>query len=301
MGENCNVLPGITIFNEDNQNVMSSLADESVDVICIDPPYLYLKGQKLEKQFDEHKFFLECRRMLKNDGFIVVFGRGKSFYRWNNILSDLEFVFKEEIIWDKIRTSSPVNVISRRHETIAIYSKKSTSALNKVYLPYAYVKQHDVKSIKQDLSRIMSALNNPRSLWQLNHFLETGEVIFDSKKTLKNKITAGGTVKERDRAVGTLKTIVGGTIESSIIREKREHYGTIHPTQKPVKLIERLLALVVKNKEAVVADFFAGSMSCMEAVYNLGLKGIGVEIDDEYFENGKKRLLSLVPQLRKSV
>ena len=30
-----------------------------------------------------------------------MFGRGESFYRWNTILADLKFTFKEEIIWDK--------------------------------------------------------------------------------------------------------------------------------------------------------------------------------------------------------
>ena len=69
---------------------------------------------------------------------------------------------------------------------------------------------------------------------------------------------------------------------------------TIHPTQKPVRLLERLLALVIpKDKprnEIVVADFFAGSMSCMEAVHNMGMRGIATEIDEEYFEKGKQRI-----------
>ena len=33
----------IKLFNEDNLEVMKGLSDESIDVICIDPPYLYLK------------------------------------------------------------------------------------------------------------------------------------------------------------------------------------------------------------------------------------------------------------------
>ncbi len=30
-----------------------------------------------------------------------MFGRGESFYRWNTILSELKFTFKEEIVWNK--------------------------------------------------------------------------------------------------------------------------------------------------------------------------------------------------------
>ena len=87
--------------------------------------------------------------------------------------------------------------------------------------------------------------------------------------------------------------------ESSIIKVYYERFKRLHPTQKPVRLLERLLALVIpKDKprnEIVVADFFAGSMSCMEAVHNMGMRGIATEIDEEYFEKGKQRIESLQP------
>ena len=54
----------LQLYNADNLEVMANLADESIDVICIDPPYLYLKNQKLERPFDETKFFTECKRLL---------------------------------------------------------------------------------------------------------------------------------------------------------------------------------------------------------------------------------------------
>ena len=102
-----------------------------------------------------------------------------------------------------------------------------------------------------------------------------------------------------DRAVNVLASICNGLNEKTIIKQVRDHYNTIHPTQKPVRLLERLLALVIpKDKprnEVVVADFFAGSMSCMEAVHNMGMKGIATEIDEEYFEKGKQRIESLQP------
>lgn len=93
-----------------------------------------------------------------------------------------------------------------------------------------------------------------------------------------------------------------GVIEESLITVSREETkNSIHPTQKPVRLLERLLALVIpKDKprnEVVVADFFAGSMSCMEAVHNMGMKGIATEIDQEYFEKGKQRIMQLQPKL----
>ncbi len=92
----------------------------------------------------------------------------------------------------------------------------------------------------------------------------------------------------------TLLALENGVREQTIISDNLNHYGNIHPTQKPVRLLERLLALVIPEskprEEIVVADFFGGSMSCMEAVYNMGMKGIACEIDQEYFEKGKERI-----------
>ena len=121
----------LQLYNVDNLEVMATLADESIDVICIDPPYLYLKNQKLERPFDEPKFFAECKRLLTKKGFIVMFGRGTSFYRWNTILDGLGFVFKEEVIWDKSYVSSPLMPMSRIHETVSILTKKE-GVINKV-------------------------------------------------------------------------------------------------------------------------------------------------------------------------
>lgn len=90
-------LGNITHYNDDCITILREIPNESVDVILTDPPYLYLK-HKLDRPFDEQVFFNEAKRVLKKDGFIVLFGRGTSFYRWNTILADMGFQFKEEIV-----------------------------------------------------------------------------------------------------------------------------------------------------------------------------------------------------------
>ena len=105
----------ITLYNADCIEFIQTMGDESVDVILTDPPYLYLKNQKLDVPFDEQVLFSECKRVLKKDGFIVMFGRGTSFYRWNTILDELGFTFKEEVIWDKSYSTSPLMQIGRAH------------------------------------------------------------------------------------------------------------------------------------------------------------------------------------------
>ena len=119
----------------------------------------------------------------------------------------------------------------------------------------------------------------------------------ERKHNEENNVVANKGLQNGDRCVYVMSNMSNGLIEKTIIKQARDHYNTIHPTQKPVRLLERLLALVIPKdnprNEIVVADFFAGSMSCMEAVHNMGMRGIATEIDEEYFEKGKQRIESL--------
>lgn len=283
---------------ENNENLFDRLEDESVSIILTDPPYKYLKNQKLEVDFDEKIFFDNCKRVLKKDGFIILFGRGVSFYRWNSILDDLGFTFKEEIIWDKRMTNSPVMPIFRKHETVSIFCK-TNNIINTIVVPYIEEKNIDIYSLSNDIKRIKSALKNEKSFNEIIDFLENG-----TKKYIKNKNNGSGVTRSVnsnvnvDRAVVTVNSIKNGMKPSSIISILRDHYDNIHPTQKPVKLLERLLLLVKKSENDIVLDPFGGSFSTMEAVYNLGLNGITCELDLEYFEGGKNRILDLTSQQR---
>lgn len=279
-------------YNVDNIELLKLIPDRSLHIICIDPPYLYLKGQKLERPFDEHLFFSECKRVLKKDGFIVMFGRGTSFYRWNTILDGLGMVFKEEIVWDKGYCSSPMMEISRVHETASVFCK-GKAGINRVKVPYLEQKGHNIDGIIADIKRLTSGLKNTRSLEAIVHFIETGE----NKKTEVRKARSASCregIRDGDRAVNILGSISYGMNEKTIIKIGRDHYNTIHPTQKPVRLLERLLALVLpKNvplNEVIVADFFAGSFSLAEAAINMGINWICCEIYEEYYNKGVQRI-----------
>lgn len=289
----------IKLYNCDNLKLMAGMEDNSVDIILTDPPYLYLKNQKLERVFDEHKFFSECKRLLTNNGFIVMFGRGISFYRWNTILADLGFVFKEEIVWNKRRATSPTHKIQRYHETISIYTKKN-GKINKIKIPYLEVKEGDFNSIKRDIDRLSTALNNDSDFADLKFYLENKKIPTKRKHNNTTGVTVGsGSINVMSVAPIYLRSIKEGIVEKTIIDITSEQ-SRIHPTQKPVRLLERILALVVPNKpknEIVVADFFGGSFSTMEAVFNMGMSGISCEIDKEYFQAGENRINNLQPNL----
>lgn len=320
------------------------MPDESIDVICIDPPYLYLKGQKLERPFDEQLFFSECQRLLTKKGFLVMFGRGPSFYRWNTILDELGMVFKEEVVWDKSHGTSPLMPMSRVHETISVYAKAS-GKVNRSKVPYLEMKANDIESIVGDVKRLKAALRNTKSLdavmcylannerdksdsWGANNVSISSSItkedrcvsvarsiqegmnektiirsdFYDSKSFTKFGVT--GKRKDGDRCVKVVNSIVQGMNEKTIIKEIRNHYKAIHPTEKPVRLLERLLNLVIPigKEKIVIADWFMGSGSCGEAVCNISkvhpetqFEFIGTEIDEEYFLGADNRLKALQP------
>lgn len=289
----------IQLHNCDNMQIFEKLENESIDVILTDPPYLYLKKQKLERNFNEEFFLKECKRVLTKDGFIALFGRGTSFYRWNVILAEMGFCFKEEIIWDKSLSASPLLALSRIHETISLHTK-GKGIINKVKIPYIEMKHNNINSIANDIKRIRIALKNTKSFEKLEKYLIDGVRSYDRLRKSNYNVTIGSDIKVIDRAVSVLHMIEEGLVEKSIINIMRDHYNTIHPTQKPVRLLERILELIIpKDKEReqiTIFDPFGGSFSTMEAVYNMDMTGISCEIDKEYFENGKNRIKKLYPK-----
>jgi DNA modification methylase len=63
----------------------------------------------------------------------------------------------------------------------------------------------------------------------------------------------------------------------------------IHPTQKPVALMEYLIKTYTNEGETVL-DFTSGSFTTGVACVNLNRKFIGIELDKSYFDIGVNRI-----------
>lgn len=283
------------IYNEDCQEGIKRIPDASVDCILTDPPYLYLKGQKLERPFDEHALFTEFKRVLKPTGFVVLFGRGTSFYRWNTRLADLGFLFKEEVIWDKQYTSSPVLPLSRKHESVSIHTVNG--AINRNYVPYIEAKNYDISSICADIKRLSSIFNNVLELEKVHDFLLNGRLYSGDVRSTSSTTVGANSTRKACVPVNVMKMIKKGQLEKSIISIPHDRYVRIHPTQKPVRLLERLLALTTKPGD-VVLDPFSGSCSTAVACINTNRKYIGFEIDKEYYDAGIHRINETLKDLK---
>ena len=71
----------------------------------------------------------------------------------------------------------------------------------------------------------------------------------------------------------------------------RDEKRGLHPTQKPVVLMEYLIKTYTNENETVL-DFTFGSGTTGVACMNTNRKFIGIEMDDHYFDIGSKRIAS---------
>ena len=75
-----------------------------------------------------------------------------------------------------------------------------------------------------------------------------------------------------------------------ILKFNREKLGsTIHPTQKPIALLEYLIKTYTNENETVL-DFTMGSGTTGVACKNTNRNFIGIELDENYFKIAKERI-----------
>ena len=80
----------------------------------------------------------------------------------------------------------------------------------------------------------------------------------------------------------------GAKYKSNVLEYKKDYTG-LHPTQKPVALMEDLIRTYT-NKGDTVLDFTMGSGTTGVAAKNLNRKFIGIELDEVYFDIARKRI-----------
>jgi site-specific DNA-methyltransferase (adenine-specific) len=73
---------------------------------------------------------------------------------------------------------------------------------------------------------------------------------------------------------------------------------TVHPTQKPVDLLEYLIRTYTNDGE-IVLDNCMGSGSTGVACLNTNRKFIGIELDDKYFEIAENRIKESIDKKRR--
>ena len=84
------------------------------------------------------------------------------------------------------------------------------------------------------------------------------------------------------------RRLINGKRDPNILKFNKTG-NKLHPTQKPIKLLEYLLTKFSDEGQTIL-DPFMGSGSTGVAAKNLNRKFIGIELDEAYFEIAKNRI-----------
>src|SRR5574344_1919784 len=76
---------------------------------------------------------------------------------------------------------------------------------------------------------------------------------------------------------------------TTLIMFEKIRKGSVHPTQKPVDLLEYFINTYTKEGD-IVLDFTMGSGSTGVACVNTNRKFIGINLDENYFKIAKERI-----------
>ena len=74
-------------------------------------------------------------------------------------------------------------------------------------------------------------------------------------------------------------------------RDSAKEYPKIHPTQKPVTVLKRLIEIFTDPGDVVI-DPCAGSGSTLRAAFEIGRNSYGFEVDKEAYKKAKEQMLS---------
>lgn len=248
----------INLMQGDCLELMKTIPEGSVDLILTDPPY-GTTACKWDTVIDFDLMWAQLKRIIKPNGAIVLFGAEpfSSLLRCSNLK-----MYKYDWIWSKSRALGFTNAKNKpmnKNEVMSVFSSGTCANGSKSKMPYfpqgliAYGKTvSGIKSCKSDL-------------------LEGGHKF--SRKSHKESF------------------IQEFTNYPNQILEFKNEGKTIHPTQKPVSLLEYLIKTYTQEGETVL-DFTMGSGSTGVACKNTNRNFIGIELDEKYFEIAKNRIES---------
>ena len=230
---------------------MKEIPDGSVDMILADPPY-NTTACSWDLQIPFEAMWFELKRVIKPNGAIVLFGIEpfSSFLRCSNIKD-----YKYDWIWIKEKGTGFAfsgKQPLRKYENISVFYAKQpfyNSEGEKLCKPYT----HTLPISKSDSSRGAGQHN----------------------------INQDGTRKYATYTHAKKNNVLTFARESQT--------KSLHPTQKPVALMEYLIKTYTNEGETVL-DFVMGSGTTGVAAKNLNRKFIGIEKDAGYFEIAKQRL-----------
>jgi len=241
----------IQLYNQDCLEVLKTIPDKSIQLILQDPPY---NTTSCEWEWDImtkiDEFWNEWKRIITDTGAVVM--TATQPFTSKLICSNLQ-MFKYEWIWDKVTARGHLVAKKRpmaQHENIIVFGSGKTK-----YNPQMIDRPKDkIKYCKVTEYSRTDIMGGAKTKAPQNK-------VYDKwyPKTIIVESNAGSSVK------------------------------SIHPTQKPVPLMEYLIKTYTDEGD-IVFDGFMGSGSTGVACKNLNRGFIGCELSEEYFNGAKQRI-----------
>ena len=240
----------INLMQGDCLERMKEIPDVSLDMVLTDPPY-GTTACKWDSVIPFDKMWARLNKLIKPNGAIVLFGSEpfSSALRMSNIEK-----YKYDWVWVKEKSSDHLNSKFRpmkKHELISVFSDGASS----------YSKKGNMKYIPQGLINI--------------------EPVLRKKTGRKSEYT------HSNHNISTVQT--KKNFPTTILKINGELKKRVHPTQKPVALMEYLIKTYTNEGETVL-DFTMGSGTTGVACRNLNRNFIGIELDETYFNIAKERI-----------
>lgn len=239
----------VKLLKGDCLELMGNIPDKSIDMILCDLPYGKTKNEN-DVCIPFEPLWKEYKRIIKNNGAILLFGQGTFFV---DLVNSNRKMFRYDLVWNKVLTSGFLNANKmplRQHEQIAVFYKK---------LPTYHPQFSQGKPLH---SKGVSYKSKPMKNQNYGKFNATD----DNRK--------GSTQK----------------YPTSILQFAKPHPSTAeHRTEKAVALLEYLIKTYT-NEGDTVLDNCMGSGSTGVACVNTNRNFIGIELDENYFNVAKERL-----------
>lgn len=266
----------INLRQGDCLEVMKDIPDKSIDMILCDLPY-GTTAYKWDVVIPFDKLWEQYNRIIKDNGAIVLFGSQP--FTSSLIMSNIKN-FKYEWIWEKQKASNFMNVKYqplKYHENICVFSKETHKYYPQKYkvLEFEKIKQMNDKELKQ--------------VFETRDYDRFGKV--DRRKIINNPKT---NKEYLGNAIIKIRSADDGhRYPKSVLKINKEINTNLHPTQKPVALLEYLIKTYT-NENDTVLDNCMGSGSTGVACVNTNRNFIGIELDENYFNIAKERINNIV-------
>ena len=273
------------IYNIDCIDGLKKLKDESVDLIVADPPYFKVIGETwdysiatLNEYIEWTKNYLkQLFRVLRKGGTFYLFGYFRVLAHLVEVIESEGFELRQQIIVDKGikavagRATKAYKIFPNTTESILFFIKDSKPFVKKLLKD----KQKSMGLSSKEINEALGVKSNGGGMWS----------IYTGNNMCKQLPT-----KEIWLKLCSILDIQGIEYEKISQTFNPIRY---HPTQKPIKLIERLI-LASSNEGDIVLDPFMGSGSTALACIKNNRLYIGYELSEEYYKLSLQRINELV-------